>query len=62
MSCDTETYINNVPVVTCHCALGATLTGGRAEPHSPFLINAGQGHPKFCAMHPVSNVIQIPSQ
>src|SRR5690348_16867038 len=23
MSCDTETYINNVPVVTCHCALGA---------------------------------------
>ena len=61
MSCDTETYINNVPVVTCHCALGATLTGGRAEPHSSFLIEAGQGDPAFCAEHPVSNVINIPS-
>ena len=61
MSCDTETYINNVPVVTCHCALGATLTGGRAEPHSSFLIEAGQGDPEFCREHPVSNVINIPS-
>jgi hypothetical protein len=61
MSCDTETYINNVPVVTCHCALGATLTGGRAEPNSSFLIVAGQGDPAFCAEHPVSNVINIPS-
>ena len=61
MSCDMETYINNVPVVTCHCALGATLTGGRAEPHSSFLIEAGQGDPEFCREHPVSNVINIPS-
>jgi hypothetical protein len=61
MSCDAETWINNVPVVTCHCALGATLTGGRAEPHSSFLIEAGQGNPAFCAKHPVSNVITIPS-
>jgi hypothetical protein len=61
MSCDTETYINNVPVVTCHCALGATLTGGRANPQSSFLIEAGQGDPAFCAEHPVSNVITIPS-
>jgi len=62
MSCDTETYINNVPVVTCHCALGAKLTGTRADPHSSFLISAGQGDPSFCAKHPVSNVITIPSQ
>ena len=61
MSCDTETYINNVPVVTCHCALGATLAGARAAPQSSFLISAGQGDPAFCAEHPVSNVIQIPS-
>jgi len=40
MSCDTETYINNVPVVTCHCALGAMLTGALADPHSSFLISA----------------------
>jgi hypothetical protein len=62
MSCDMETYINNVPVVTCHCALGAMLTGARADPESSFLISAGQGDPAFCAEHPVSNVITIPSQ
>ena len=56
-----ETYINNVPVVTCHCALGAMLTGARADPESSFLISAGQGDPAFCAEHPVSNVITIPS-
>ena len=61
MACDDEQYINNVPVVTCHCALGATLAGGRAEPQSSFLIEAGQGDPAFCAEHPVSNVINIPS-
>ena len=61
MACDTQTYINNVPVVTCHCAIGATLNGFPANPNSSFLINAGQGDPAFCAMHPVSNVIDIPS-
>ena len=36
MSCDMETYINNVPVVTCHCALGAMLTGARADRRARF--------------------------
>ena len=45
----------------CHCALGATLTGGRANPQSSFLIEAGQADPAFYAEHPVSNVITIPS-
>jgi hypothetical protein len=61
-SCDSETYINNVPVVTCHCAIGATLTGTRAASQSSFVIEAGQGDPAFCAEHPVSNVITIPPQ
>jgi hypothetical protein len=61
MSCDTETYINNVPVVTCHCAIGATLTGTPAASQSSFGIFAGQGDEAFCAEHPVSNVISIPS-
>ena len=61
MSCDTETYINNVPVVTCHCALGATLAGARADPQSSFLIQAGQGDRAFCAEHPISNVIDVSS-
>jgi hypothetical protein len=62
MSCDTETYINNVPVVTCHSAIGATLTGTPAASRSPVLIEAGQGDQAFCAEHPVSNVISIPSR
>jgi hypothetical protein len=59
MSCDTETYINNVPVVTCHCAIGATLVGTQAAPHSSFPTQAGQGDQAFCAEHPVGNVISI---
>ena len=59
MACDDETYINNVPVVTCHCALGATLGGAKAAPDSSFGIFAGQGDPRFCAEHPVSNVINV---
>jgi hypothetical protein len=61
MACDDETYINNVPVVTCHCALGATLFGIPALPHSSFTILAGQRDPAFCAKHPVSNVIDVSS-
>ena len=61
MACDDERYINNVPVVTCHCALGATLFGIPALPHSSFTILAGQRDPAFCAKHPVSNVIDVSS-
>jgi hypothetical protein len=59
MKCDTETYINNVPVVTCHCAIGATLIGTPAPPNSSFPTQAGQRDRAFCAMHPVGNVLSI---
>jgi hypothetical protein len=60
-ACDSETYINNVPVVTCHCAIGATLAGTPAKSHSSFVTQAGQGDPAFCAEHPVGNAISLPS-
>ena len=60
-SCDIEPYINNVPVVTCHCAIGATLAGLPAQPQSSFPTQAGQGDQAICADLPVGNVIQIPS-
>jgi len=63
-SCDidpSQPYINNVPVVTCHCAIGATLAGLPASPQSSFPTQAGQGNPAICAELPIGNVIQIPS-
>lgn len=59
--CDSETYMNNVPVVTCHCAIGATLAGLPAQPQSSFPTQAGQRHQSICYQHPVGNVLQIPS-
>jgi hypothetical protein len=62
-SCDTETWIDNypVPVVTCHCAIGATLLGTPAPPNTSFPTQAGQRDQTICHMHPVSNVLMIPS-
>jgi hypothetical protein len=61
-SCDipSEPYINNVPVVTCHCAIGATLAGLPAPPASSFPTQAGQGDQAICDHLPIGNVIQIP--
>jgi hypothetical protein len=61
-SCDTETYINNVPVVTCHCAIGATLLGTPAPPNASFPTQAGQRDQAICFEHPVGNVLSIPSR
>jgi hypothetical protein len=60
-SCENESYINNVPVVTCHCAIGATLAGLPAQPQSSFPTQAGQSDPAICADLPVGNALQIPS-
>ena len=59
-SCDEETYINNVPVVTCHCAIGASQTGEPVEPHTAFLSLAGQGGEKVCREYPVAGSLQTP--
>jgi hypothetical protein len=59
-ACDSQTYINNVPVVTCHCPIGESLAGTPVPAHTSFLTQAGQGDPAFCADHPVSGPISLP--
>ena len=54
-SCDSETYINNVPVVTCHCAIGVDVSGNPTQPNASFVSQAGQGDQAFCFEHPVGN-------
>ena len=58
--CDSQTYINNVPVVTCHCPIGESLAGTPVPPATAFLTQAGQGDPATCAMYPVSGPISLP--
>jgi hypothetical protein len=59
-SCDSQTYINNVPVVTCHCPIGESLAGTPVPPRTAFLTQAGQGNLATCAMYPVSGPISLP--
>jgi hypothetical protein len=58
--CDSQRYINNVPVVTCHCPIGESLAGTAVPPHTAFLTQAGQGDRTTCADHPVSGPISLP--
>ena len=58
--CDSQTYINNVPVVTCHCPIGESLAGTPVPPRTAFLTQAGQGDPTTCAKYPVSGPISLP--
>ena len=58
--CDLQTYINNAPVVTCHCPIGELLAGTAVPPHTAFLTQAGQGDEATCAMYPVSGPISLP--
>lgn len=59
-ACDSQTYINNVPIVTCHCPIGESLAGTPVPAHTSFLTQAGQGDRAFCADHPVSGPISFP--
>jgi hypothetical protein len=53
-ACDTETYINNVPIVTCHCPKGESFAGTPVDKHTAFAIQAGQRNKAFCAKLPIS--------
>lgn len=59
-ACDSETYINGVPVTTCHCPIGESLDGTAVAPHTDFVTQAGQRDRQFCAAHPVSGPISLP--
>jgi hypothetical protein len=58
--CDTEKYINGVPVVTCHCPIGESLAGTFVAPGTAFVTQAGQGDEEVCAELPVGGPISLP--
>jgi hypothetical protein len=58
--CNKQRYINNVPVVTCHCPIGESLAGTPVAPATAFLTQAGKGNEAFCAMNPVSGPLSLP--
>jgi hypothetical protein len=53
-ACDSETYINGVPVATCHCALGESFNGTAVAPHTAFWTNAGQRDQDICGDYPAA--------
>ena len=53
-SCDTETYINNIPIATCHCPQGELFNGRHVPKHTAFAIQAGQGNGAYCGKLPIS--------
>jgi hypothetical protein len=61
-ACDSLRYIDGVPVATCHCPIGESLSGTRVRPHTAFLTQAGQGIHRFCAEHPVAGPISFPNE
>jgi len=58
--CDMETYINGVPVATCHCPIGESLAGMKVSPGTAFVTQAGQGIQQVCAELPVGGPISLP--
>jgi len=59
-ACDSLRYINGVPVATCHCPIGESLSGTSVPAHTAFVTQAGQGNHAFCAAHPVSGPLSVP--
>jgi hypothetical protein len=53
-ACDSETYINGVPVATCHCPMGESFAGTPLPAQTSFATQVGQRDPQFCFQHPVS--------
>jgi hypothetical protein len=54
-SCDSETYVNGVPVATCHCPMGESFAGTPISPQAAFATQVGQRNRDFCfEHHPVS--------
>ena len=53
-ACDSQTYINGVPVATCHCAVGESFAGTAVPAHTTFWTAAGQRDKGFCATYPAA--------
>ena len=58
--CDSEAFINGVPVATCHCALGESFEGTAVPPDTAFWTDAGQRDKAFCADYPAAVPISLP--
>ena len=59
-ACDLAGRINDVPVATCHCALGESLNGTPVPANTAFVSQAGQGDTAICAEHPVAGPLPTP--
>jgi hypothetical protein len=58
-ACDSETYVNDVPVATCHCPMGESFAGTPIPAQTAFASQAGQRNEQFCFQHPVSVPIAL---
>ncbi len=58
-ACDSETWINDVPIVTCHCPMGESFAGTPVARFTAFATQAGQGKIRACFQHPVSVPISL---
>jgi hypothetical protein len=61
-ACDQQTYINGVPVATCHCPIGESFDGTPVPPHTTFVTQAEQEDQQYCAAYPVAgqNPMSLP--
>ena len=57
-ACDSQTTINGVPVVTCHCAMGESPEGKNVPPPTAFVTQAGQKNLAVCSEHPTAGTIK----
>ena len=57
-ACDSQTTINGVPVVTCHCAMGESPEAKHVPPATAFVTQAGQKNLAACFEHPVAGTIK----
>ena len=57
--CDSEAFINGVPVATCHCALGESFEGTAVAPDTAFWTDAGQRDQAFCYDNPAAVPISL---
>jgi hypothetical protein len=53
-ACDSERFINGIPVATCHCPMGESFEGTPVAPQTAFVTQAGQGNQQICAQHPIT--------
>lgn len=59
--CDSEAFIDGVPIATCHCAIGESFEGTAVAPHTAFWTDAGQDDKTYCSKNPAAVPISLPT-